>query len=125
MLTTLYVIQFIISALLIICIFFQKREEVTSLISSNVYNSMFKSVAVPSNPLTKITFILGALFFINSVFIGGVLIKHSKTDSKVIQNVEKYSTEKSNVTKTNNVNKPNNSKANNNPNKLPSVPLGN
>lgn len=123
MLTVLYIFQFIIAFLLVFFIFLQKKEESSSLLSSNAYNSMFKSIAVSGNPLVKITLIIGVLFFLNSILIGAILLKSSNSPSELVKKVEKYNKINSGINKSDI-----NSKNHKNINKkdsLPVVPLGN
>lgn len=123
MLTVLYIFQFIIAFLLVFFIFIQKKEEGSNLLSSNAYNSMFKNTAVASNPLVKITLVIGFLFFLNSIFIGAILLKSYNSPSKLVKQVEKFN--KINSNGANNVNNRSSNKKTNNINSLPAVPLGN
>lgn len=90
MLTFIYIFQLIISVLLLLLIFVQKRQETTSLLSTNSYNSVFKSMAAPPNPLLKVTIVLGILFFINSILISALLLHRSKTDVSAVQKALEY-----------------------------------
>lgn len=91
MLTLLYIFQFILALFLLLLIFVQKRQETTALLSSNTYNSMFKSMAVPPNPLVKFTIIVGVLFFVNCIIIGGYLLKVSRSENPIVKEALKVS----------------------------------
>ena len=104
MLMALYIIQIVVCLFLILVVMFQKSEGGTSLVSSNSYNSFFSSKALVRNPLTKFTIIVGIIFFINSIVIGALEIKKSKSDDDLANKVESISLQK---------NKPNNAKSNN------------
>ncbi|MFL1781136.1 Preprotein translocase subunit SecG [Candidatus Hepatincolaceae symbiont of Richtersius coronifer] len=93
MITFLYVLQFIITILLIVLVVFQKSEGGTSLISSNQYNSFFANKSLVSNPLTRITIILGFAFFVNSIIIGGIHLRKSTTPSNLIEKIESVNKE--------------------------------
>lgn len=93
MLTALYVLQFIVSVLLILMVMFQKTEGGTGLVSSNQYNSFFANKALVSNPLTRITIILGAIFFLNSIAIGALTLTKSRDKDNVIEKINELQKE--------------------------------
>jgi preprotein translocase subunit SecG len=95
MMTFFYIIQFIIAFGLILIIMFQKSEGGTGLISSNQYNSFFSSRGLVSNPLTRVTIILGILFFINSIIIGGLHLAQNKSSDDLINKIEAIQQDKS------------------------------
>jgi preprotein translocase subunit SecG len=96
MLTFLYVLQVIVSLLLIVVVIFQKSEGGASLVSSNSYNSFFANKTLTSNPLTKITIILGLVFFFNSIAIGGIQIAKVNNKSSIADKIEEISQDKAN-----------------------------
>ncbi len=89
MLMALYIIQ------VVVCLLFQKSEGGASLVSSNSYNSFFSSKALVSNPLTKFTIIVGVIFFINSIAIGVLEIRKSKSNDSLANKIEALSSQKS------------------------------
>ncbi|MDR0483994.1 MAG: preprotein translocase subunit SecG [Alphaproteobacteria bacterium] len=95
MLTVFYVIQFIVAILLILVVMFQKTEGGTSLVSTNTYNSFFSPKAMVANPLTKITIVLGFLFFLNSIIIGAININKRSNDEALLEQIQKIHDEKS------------------------------
>ncbi|MCL2566758.1 MAG: preprotein translocase subunit SecG [Alphaproteobacteria bacterium] len=94
MLTIFYVIQFIVAILLILVVMFQKTEGGTSLVSTNTYNSFFSPKSMVANPLTRITIILGFLFFVNSIVIGAIHINKRSNDEALLQQIQKMQDEK-------------------------------
>lgn len=89
MLTFFYILQIIIAVSVVLIILFQKNEGGTGLLSSNTYNSFFSAKGFNRNPLTKITVILGALFFANAVIIGALNItKVASTKPSVIEKIK-------------------------------------
>ena len=61
----------------------------------NSYNSFFSSKALVSNPLTKFTIIVGVIFFINSIAIGVLEIRKSKSNDSLANKIEALSSQKS------------------------------
>ena len=88
MVSVLYVLQFIITIILIVLVIFQKSKGGAGLISSNPYNSFFANKAIISNPLTKITIIFGIALFVNSITIGALEIHSTKSGSDIINKIE-------------------------------------
>ncbi len=103
MLTFLYVIQFIIAILLIIVVMFQKSEGGTGLINSNQANNFFSNKSFSTNPLSKITTVLGFLLFINCIVIAGVLVNKKKSDD-ILKQIEEKSVERKKLEQTNSAN---------------------
>jgi protein translocase SecG subunit len=89
MLTFFYILQFVIAIALILIVMFQKSEGGTGLISSNAYNSFFANKFISSNPLTKITIILGVAFFLNAIVIGALNIVKIDKRTNLFETIEK------------------------------------
>lgn len=108
MVSVLYILQFIITIILILLVIFQKSKGGAGLISSNPYNSFFANKAIISNPLTKITIIFGVALFINSIAIGALEIHNAKSQGDIINKIEQIKETKaptSSKKQQNNVNK--------------------
>ncbi|MDR2008486.1 MAG: preprotein translocase subunit SecG [Alphaproteobacteria bacterium] len=89
MLMFFYVIQFAVAILLILVVMFQKTEGGTNLVSTNTYNSFFSPKSMVANPLTRITIILGFLFFVNSIVIGAIHINKRSSDEALLQQIQR------------------------------------
>jgi protein translocase SecG subunit len=94
MLVFLYSLHVIVSVLLILSIIFKKSENTTSLVSSNQYNSFFNNKISVSDPLNKITVILGSLFFILCILISIFTSISYKSSNDILNTLEKINKSK-------------------------------
>lgn len=94
MLVFLYSLHVIVSVLLILSIIFKKSENTTSLVSSNQYNSFFNNKISVSDPLNKITVILGSLFFVLCILISIFTSISYKSSTDIIKTLEKINQSK-------------------------------
>ena len=86
------VLQIIIALILIIVVIFQTSStSSTNLVSTSSYNSFFASKS-NSNPLNKLTMIIGAFLFINSLIIGIFNYKNNNSISDLAKSLEKIDT---------------------------------
>lgn len=94
MLVFLYSLHVIVSVLLILSIIFKKSENTTSLVSSNQYNSFFNNKISVSDPLNKITVILGSLFFVLCILISIFTSISYKSSNDILNTLEKINKSK-------------------------------
>lgn len=94
MLVFLYSLHLIVSVLLILSIIFKKSENTTSLVSSNQYNSFFNNKISVSDPLNKITVILGSLFFVLCILISIFTSISYKSSNDILNTLEKINKSK-------------------------------